>query len=91
MLYKGAGLFFPTNYSKVVTKIYCALKLERILNLTIFSSLVFSNFIISGRHVLNISRTTFLKLIFYLQLGQFPDVLFREFYTHSMYVINHCI
>ena len=40
----GAGLFSSTNYSKVVTKIYCALKLEEILNLAIFLLFSFLQF-----------------------------------------------
>ena len=49
-------------------------------------------FFLIGRHILNISKTIFPKLIFHLQLSyQVSDALLQEFYIHSTYVINHCI
>ena len=44
MLYLGGTIFFSTNHSKVVTKIYCALKIEEILNLRIFFLFSFLQF-----------------------------------------------
>ena len=90
---RGNGFVSLGILSTVVTKIYCALKIEEIINVTIF--VVFSfffNYVILGRRILNISKTIFLKQIFHLQLSyQLTNVLLQEFYIHSTYVITYCI
>ena len=72
---KGTRLLFSTNFSTNSTNFYCTL-----------------NYVKLGGHILNISKTILPKLIFYLRLGyQIHNVSLQEFYTHSTYVINHCI
>ena len=79
---KRTHLCFSVNYSTVTT----------IQNLEFLSSLVFCNYVILGGHILNISETTFPKLIFHLLLSyKVPDVLLHEFYIPSRYAINDCI
>ena len=84
MLYLREHDFRFYNNSKVVTKIYCTLKNRRNFKFdNFFHNNNNNNFIILGGHILNILRTTFLKLIFHLQLScQFPDVLWQKFYIH---------
>ena len=74
-------LQFLENCCSAVTKKYWALKKEEILNLTIFVLFsFFFNYVILGGHVLNISKTIFMKLILHLRLSdQLNDVLLEEF------------
>ena len=73
-------LQFLENYGAAVTKRYWALKKEEILNLTIFVLFFFFNYVILGGHILNISKTMFMKLILHLRLSdQLNYVLLEEF------------
>ena len=85
-------VLFSANYSTIRTILYCTLKIEEILNLSIFVCLVFSNYVILVEPLLSISKTIFPTLIFHLRLKyQLPDVRLQKFYMHSTYVINHLI
>ena len=54
--------------------------------------LVFNNKVILWGHILNVCKTRFLKLIFYLLPSyELSDVLLQELCLHSKYVLNHCI
>ena len=88
---KGKYLRFSTNYSAVVFRIYCALKIEKTVNHSLFS-LVFCDYVLLGRHILNIYKTVFPELIFHQKhRNQLPDVFFQEFYLYSSYLIKLCI
>ena len=83
MLYEGDTCSFSTHYFTVLPKIYCTIKIEVILNLKFWSSLVFCNCVILGGHILNIWKTIFLKLMLYLRLScQLPEVVSQKFYIH---------
>ena len=86
-------LFFSKNYFTIDTNFYWTLKIEEILNLTLFvlfSS--FCNYGILGGLNWNISETIFLELIFHLKLSyQLPDALLQEVCRHLTCLINHCI
>ena len=80
---KRTRLLFSTNYSTVCTKFYSTLKIEAILNLTIFVLFSFLSLHNIREHMLNISKTIFPKMIFHLRLSyQLPDVFLQEFYIH---------
>ena len=81
---------FPEKISTVVTKFYCALKVDRILDS--LSSLVFCNEVVLGEHILSICKTRFLKLIFHVLLSyEVADVFLQEFFIQSRHAINDCI
>ena len=87
---KGTRLLFCTNYSTISVNFFCTLKIEEFLIFTLFSALVFCNYVILECHILNISKATFPKQILDLPISyQLPDVNLQEFYVHSAYVINH--
>ena len=80
---KEKRLLFSTINSTVCTKFYSTLKIEEILNLAIFVLFSFLQLRNIRGHMLNISKTTFPKIIFHLRLSyQLPDVLLQEFYIH---------
>ena len=50
---------------------------------------VFCNYVVLRKHILNISKTIFMKLIFHLRgSDQLSDVVLQEFYTHSTCVVD---
>ena len=86
---KGTPTLLCTKYSTISTNVHCT---QEILNLTIFVPFSFSNYVISGGHILNISKTIFPKLILHMRIrDQLHDVRLQEFYIHSPDVKNHCI
>ena len=53
------------------------------------SSLVSCNYVILGGHILHISKTMFMKLIFYLQLSdRLPYVPLQEFVTKTYWTLK---
>ena len=77
---KGKLIRFSTIYSTVVIKVYCGFKIV----IKLLLSLVFCHCLILGRHILNIFRTVFPKLLFQQRLkNELDDVLFWESYTRQ--------
>ena len=97
---KGRLLRFSGSYFAVIIKTSWALKKEEIVNITIWvffisfvnivlEIYVFCNYVVLRRHILNISKTVFMKLIFHLQRSdELSDVVLQGFHINSTYVID---
>ena len=87
---RGQVFFFLYIILQLALTFFFTPKIEEFFNFTLFSTLVFCNFVILGAHILNISKTIFEKQILDLSISyQLPDVRLQEFYIHSAYVINN--
>ena len=88
----GKLLRFLEKNCPPVLKKYWTLENGEILNLTIFILLVFCNYVVLGRHIVNISKAMFTKLIFNLRVSdQLPDILLQGFYIHWTSLVYLCI
>ena len=80
---KGTHVRFSTSYPNVVIQIYCPFKIGKIVSQKSFVIFTFLQ--------LGFIRETYSKYYQNRLKNQLPEVLFCEFYIHSIYVINRCI